>query len=377
MEAGGLLRLVGVKPTGDPWVWEGVSLPLGMGNLRPIAYGGFAIATAVVAAGATLPQEVHLVPYSLVGHFLGPASLESPFVCEVTSIRDTRNFATRFVLVKQRGPDGQLRSVLSVTLDMIASPQSTPEKLQQHRANNTDPASVASVVRYESRTPWQVELPDQLPPVDQYLAQRLAAGELPESVVSVQQTFLGLWHELFDMRAVPSSMMDQNMIGLVDVQTSQDQLPLQDRRSFDWMHLKSSLPPIDGSKGPAVCDPLGMHPISPIVAHLATLAFAMDGAIAFAPLSFAKQSLFDAQVASTLEFALRFHTDTLDVNQWLLREIIPVHGGWQRHYGEARVFDHAGHHIATCTQQCVMRPSDPDAVASMQAPKPYAPVPKL
>lgn len=377
MEAGRLLQLVGVKPTSDPWVWEGVSLPLGMGNLRPIAYGGFAIATAVVAAGATLPQDTHLVPYSLVGHFLGPASLQNPFVCEVTSIRDTRNFSTRFVLVKQRASDGQMRSVLSVTLDMIASPESTPEKLQQHRTNNTDPASVSSVVRYESRTPWQIELPDQLLPADQYLAQRVAAGELDESVVAAKHSFIGLWLELFEMRAVPSSMMDQNMLGLVDVRTSQDQLPLQDRRSFDWMHIQTPLPPIDGSKGPAVCEALGMQPISPIVAHLATLAFAMDGAIAFAPLSLAKQSLFDAQAASTLEFALRFHTDVLDVNQWLLREIIPVHGGWQRHYGEARVFDQAGHHIATCTQQCVMRPSDPDAVARMEVPKPYAPVPKL
>jgi len=371
------MQLVGVKPTNDPWVWEGVSSPLGMGNVRPIAYGGFAIATAVVAAGATLPQNAHLVPYSLVGHFLGPASLQSPFVCEVKSIRNTRQFATRFVLVKQRGKDGTLRSVLSLTLDMIASPQSTAEKLQQHQQNHTDPASVASVVRYQPRTPWHIDAPDRLLPVEQHLAQRVAAGELDESVVAIQKRFMGLWFELFEMRVVPSSMMDQNMIGLMDVRTSQDELPLQDRRAFDWMHIRTPLPPTDGSRGPAVCEKLGMHAIAPVVAHLATLAFAMDGAIAFAPLSFVKRSLFDAQVASTLEFALRFHTDVLDVNQWLLREIIPVNGGWQRHYGEARVFDQAGHHIATCTQQCVMRPSDPDTVADMQALKPYVPAPKL
>ncbi|WFD24860.1 hypothetical protein MEQU1_003566 [Malassezia equina] len=377
MEAGRLLPLVGVKRTSDPWVWEGVSLPLGMGNLRPIAYGGFAIATAVVAAGATLPEDVHLVPYSLVGHFLSPATLDSPFVCEVTSIRDTRQFSTRFVVVKQRTKTGTLRSVLSLTLDMIGSPSSTPQSLREHGAKNIDPASIASVVRYEPRTPWKIETPDQLPSLEQHLAQRIAAGELDESLVDAQKAFLGLWHELFEMRAVPSSMMDQNMLGLLDVPTSQDALPLQDRRSFDWMHIRAPLPPWDGSQGPAVCEALGMHPITPMVAHLATLAFAMDGAIAFAPLSFVKQSLFDAQVASTLEFALRFHTDALDVNQWLLREIIPVHAGWQRHYGEARVFDQAGHHLATCTQQCVMRPSDPDAMAEMQAPRPYGRTPKL
>lgn len=377
MEANRLLQLVGVRRTDDGLVFEGVSRPLGMGNVRPIAYGGFAIATAIIAAGATLPQGPHLVPYSLLGHFLGPASLKMPFVCEVIKIRDTRNFSTRFVLVKQRAKDGQLRNVLSLTLDMIASPHSTPENLHKYKQSNADPASMASVVRYQTRTPWKIDTPDKLLHMEQHLARRVDAGELDESMVVAQRALIGLWLELFEVRVVDSSMMNQNMMGLLDVPTSQDSLPFQDRRSFDWMHIREPLPPIDGSRGPAVCEALHMLPISPAVAHLATLAFAMDGAIAFAPLSFVKQSLFDAEAASTLEFALRFHTDILDVNQWLLREIIPVHGGWQRHYGESRVYDTEGNHLATCTQQCVMRPSDPNAVASMQAPKPYGPAPKL
>ena len=51
VEASAFLRSIGVRQTEEPWVFEGVSPPLGMGNVRPIAYGGYAIATGIVAAG--------------------------------------------------------------------------------------------------------------------------------------------------------------------------------------------------------------------------------------------------------------------------------------------------------------------------------------
>ena len=70
VEASAFLRSIGVRQTEEPWVFEGVSPPLGMGNVRPIAYGGYAIATGIVAAGQTIPSTTpHFVPYSLLGHF--------------------------------------------------------------------------------------------------------------------------------------------------------------------------------------------------------------------------------------------------------------------------------------------------------------------
>ncbi|KOS12932.1 acyl- thioesterase ii [Malassezia pachydermatis] len=365
------LQMIGLQKTEDPWVFEGTSLPLPLGNLRPIAYGGFAIATAINAAGQTMPKDGHFVPYSLTGHFLGPASLKTPYVCEVQPVRDTRTFCTRFVTVKQRSSKGDLRSVLSITLDLINSPDSTKEALQKAKEAGIEPACKGSLLRYGASPPWVVEHANDLLPFDKISAQLVKSGEIDASVVKMQSDFLDLWNKLFEMRPVPHSVLFQNSMGMSDQPTTQDKLAITQRRSFDWMHMNHRLPAVDGSEGPVPAGPNGTLPVPAVIAHIAVMAFALDGAIAFAPLSLANKSIFDAEAASTLEFAQRFHTDVPDMNQWLLREILPINAGWQRTYSEARLFDHDGHHIATCSQQCVLRPADGDVVAEpWPAPKP-------
>lgn len=379
VEASAFLRSIGVRQTEEPWVFEGVSPPLGMGNVRPIAYGGYAIATGIVAAGQTIPSTTpHFVPYSLLGHFLGPANLQHPFVCHVTSVRDTRTFATRSVLVKQLSKGGEFRNVLSMTLDFIASPNSEPEKIMQLHQENIDPSCVGSLLRYDPITPWKIERPEELPKPHEYTQQRLADGYVDEFIVDLQHKILGLWSEIFDTRSVPSCMMQQNSIGMMDVPTTQDQLPLVQRRTFDWMRAREKLPTANSIEcAHGTGEQKGMLPISSIIAHVATIAFALDGALSFAPLSLAKQSFLSASAASTLEFATRFHTDVLDINQYLLREIQPIHAGWQRTFSEARLFDTTGRLVASCSQQGVMRPADENAIATPQVPPPFRPAPKL
>lgn len=357
------MSLCGVRATDKPDVFEGVSLPKAMGNVRPIAYGGFAVATAIVAAGQTIPHDRPLAPYSVLGQFLGPATLKNPYVCEVQRVRDTRSFSTRIVLVRQKDKNGELRNVLSLTLDMIAAPNATHAALEKAKANNVDPACVGSLLRYQPSPQWKLKSPKDLPSFDEAMQQRIKDGDISKEAVDMQSQFVALWNSLFQMRPVPESMLYHNLMGFTDNPTPQDHLPMLQRRSFDWMHLIDHLPAADGADGPVPDGPDGMLPVLPAIAHVALMAFALDGAIAFAPLSMSNRSLFDAQAASTLEFAQRFHTDVPDMNQWLLREIVPVNAGWGRTYSEARLFAEDGTHVATCTQQCVMMPADKDAVA--------------
>ncbi|WFD37167.1 uncharacterized protein MJAP1_000109 [Malassezia japonica] len=356
MASGDFLRLIGVRKTDDPWVFVSVSLPGRAGNQQPIAYGGCATTVALNAAGQTIKQEPRMVPYSMVGHFLGPAALDTPFVCEVRPVRDTRTFATRHVTVNQ-DIKGKLRPVLALTLDMIASPNSTKEALEKAKARGADPGKVKSLLRYQIPPSFTPKSFKELEMPVESVKRRVASGELNEFQAGMFQEFLGLWLRMFEDRVVPESMMTQNLMGLHLKPTTQDDRAVSDRRAYDWFKLRQQLPPADGSTEMTAGGDDGMLPMTSVMAHLCALAFAMDGAIAFAPMSLNNESLLNASIASTLDFAQRYHTDNIDMNKFSMREIQTLAGGWQRHYTEARAYSDSGELLVTCTQQCVLRPA--------------------
>ncbi|PKI82665.1 hypothetical protein MVES1_003961 [Malassezia vespertilionis] len=360
-----LLRLIGVRKTNDPWVFEGVSLPGRAGNLQPIAYGGCAVGTAIISAGHTFSPEARLVPYSVVGQFLGPASLSQPFVCYVTPMRDTRTFVTRHVIVKQRSKKGDLRSVLALTLDMIASPNSTKAALEKSRAENKHPAAVNSVLHYQPKPRKPTNNVEQLMDPDTYVAMRIERGEVDESVVGIYQDFLDLWSKLFEGRVVEDNILSENFMGMLNTDTSQDGLPLLERRSWDWFRAREPLSKNNGSETMSEASPDGLLPVSNTIAQTACLALAMDGMLAFMPLSMAKLNLAAASAASSMDFALRLHSDVFDMNAWHLREARPVAAGWQRTFTEAMLYDEEGTLIASASQQCVLRPAEGEPNAKM------------
>ena len=348
------LRLIGVRKTNDPWVFEAVSLPGRAGNQQPIAYGGCAMATALNAAGQTIKPEPRFVPYSVTGHFLGPATLDERYVCEVKPVRDTRSFITRYVTVKQK-IKGEMRSVLALTLDMIASKLSTREALDRAKATGKEPAKVQSLLRYQPNAKTQLDNVLKLENSERFTKRLLETGEAEEFHITMYNEFLGLWNDLFDTRIVPESIMTQNMLGMKEGPTSQDHLSIPDRRVFDWFKLFQKLPPADQGNQLTEGGPDGQLPQTTVMSHLCAMAFAMDGALAFAPMSLSNEQLLKAGAASTLDFAQRYHTDVIDVNKWMLREIQSVTAGWQRTFSEAQVFDQDGELVASCSQQCVLR----------------------
>src|ERR1700753_2502655 len=98
--------------------------PQPMGDWQSMAFGGCSLGAAVTAAHASVPAGFHA--YSVLGHFLGPALVDRPLRCEVRSLRDTRSFGTRQVLVSQewdgvsRGGDAYQEKTQRLVLSMVA-----------------------------------------------------------------------------------------------------------------------------------------------------------------------------------------------------------------------------------------------------------------
>lgn len=76
----------------------------------------------------------------------------------------------------------------------------------------------------------------------------------------------------------------------------------------------------------------------------------------FIPLSFSNLFLQDAGACSTLDFALRFHTDALDMNKWHMEEMRTITGDYGRTYSEGLLWSEDGKLVASMSQQSVLRP---------------------
>ena len=352
------LRLIGVKKTSDPWVFESVSLPGRAGNIRPIAFGGCSVAVAINAAGQTVKTEGRFVPYSVTGHFLGPASLDLHFTCHVQPLRDTRSFVTRHVVLKQETKKGP-RSCLELTLDLVASPHSTKAAIDAATSRGRDPASVRTLLRYDPKPRLARQPPEELELPSDVLKRRVESGELDDMAVMLQNEIMDLWDAHFEQRVLPGSLISERAMGLLLKDSNQDRLPVQERTSGDWFRLYQKLPPGDGSDAYTAPEEPEL-PIAASIAHAAACGFALDGGLAPLPLATCKRLITDAAAASTIDFAVRFHTDYFDMNEWHVREMHTVTSGWSRTFSESLLWDRHGRLVASTSQQNVMTPAVED-----------------
>ena len=104
-------------------------------------------------------------------------------------------------------------------------------------------------------------------------------------------------------------------------------------------------------------DDLGIITITSKMLHAALCVFALDGVLAFAPVSINNRMMFETSNASSLDFAVRFHSDVVDMSKWHLREVRTLAGGWSRTFSEALLWDEDGRLIASTTQQCILHPA--------------------
>lgn len=290
--------------------------PAAYGNVGGIAFGGCTTAIAGSAAYAEVPKNYHL--YSFVGHFLGPATTTAKLHCTVHVVRDTKTFATRRVVVTQQQPDGKIRSCLEVLADFHVK----------------EPA----LLTYSSPPALKYKAPEESPTLKDLVDKAIADGIVNEDPIA---KFAPMFYEAeryWEMKTCTEGMSGQNLVGMLAnaLPTDQDNLPVTDRVSSDWMRLRTPLTS-DSEKA-------------------AALLFLLDGGVPFVALTHNYLWYSDSGPCNTLEFALRLFEPVVDINQWHVRERKTVVAGHGRSYNEARLFNQAGVLTASMTQQCILRP---------------------
>ncbi|KAF4123072.1 hypothetical protein GMORB2_6620 [Geosmithia morbida] len=311
-----LAELTAVERVGkDEYVSK--SYPIWVGNAMPIAYGGCAMGVALRSACDTVPSG--FTPYSVLGHFLGPASTDQKFRCRVHDRRTTRTFATRRVEVSQLRGDGTSRSCLELTADF-------------HVAE-------ASISDYQAAPfaawPGRHDCPTTQELLESVRARGAASDDLIDAVLAVGGG--GSGGQTVVRRPCPNGVAAQNLIGVAkQLPTTQDHLPITSKASADWQRCPVSL------DGPA--------------ANFAAAIFLMDSALSFTPLTHDHKWFDDVAACSTLDFAFRIFVPRIDLEQWTLQERQTIRGGWGRSYTEGRLRDEKGQLLASMTQQSILRP---------------------
>ncbi|ETS77181.1 hypothetical protein PFICI_11055 [Pestalotiopsis fici W106-1] len=303
----------GVTQTG-PDEFVSLSPPARMGNLLPIAYGGCSIAVAVSAALATVPKSFAL--YSVLGHFLGPASTTLDLRCRVSRLRDTKSFVTRKVEVVQIHPDGVERKCLELVTDSHIREKS----LLTYSIAPTD-----SHGRPETCLPLAV------------LRELHVQDASEASKIEGFAAQFSLMDRFFETRLDPSSVSAQNIWGAAkDTITTQDQRHITAKTSAEWSRT--------------------IQPMESAQENLAALAFLMDSGLSFLPLAHDHLWLDDVAACSSLDFAMRVFVSHLDLGQWHLKERTTARAGEGRSYSEGKLWDDKGDLVAIMSQQCILRP---------------------
>lgn len=290
--------------------------PVRMGNARPIAYGGSTLGIAVSAAIATVPGTHRA--FSILGHYLGPASTDHPLRCKVVRTRSTATFSTRRVEVRQAQPkDGSLRLVMEVIVDFqVVEDALFTYNAKPHRG----------LIPLEESKPY-AEVAEAL----------RDGGKLSQELFEVGKAAFAANQRHFETRIPADSVSGQNFNGLAKTATSQDDLDITERGSSDWSRSRD-----DGELNHGD--------------QLAILAFFMDGGLSFLPLAHQSMFLHEAGACSSLDFALRVYQPALDMRKWHFRERNTTVAGHGRTYSESRLWDQDGNMVASMTQQSILRP---------------------
>lgn len=298
--------------------------PITMGNSLPIAYGGCTIAVAVSSACATVPAPLAL--YSVLGHFLGPASTKEKLHCVVQKVRDTRSFATRRVQVKQKQPDGSVRTCLELTADFQA-----PEP---------------SLLNYSVPPTATYAKPDDCPDFTEQVKHLEEKGVITKKHGAMFIETFKPATVFFETRPCTNGVSAQNMSGAAKgVPTTQDRLHITAKSSAEWQRVR--------------------EPLKTTQDTLAALSFLMDGGLSFLPLSHNHMWFDDATACSTLDFAFRVFTTDIKLDEWHLRERTTSHGGSGRTFAEGKLWDEKGNLIASTSQQSILRPKKGAVTANL------------
>lgn len=341
--AANFIELVRLQATDDANTFISCAKPEKMGNPADIAYGGCVLALAVHAAFTTVQAtKPNFEVYSVLGSYLGPTLADRTVTLRVSTLRETRSFATRFVVATQKYDDGSQRSTFSATVDFIAP-----------NAINTEQAGVP-YTRYSRKPKATYASPEQLPSMWEILDKKVAEGRLAQRESDFLRNVIFALNEKTIVGAQPpQSLHAENAMGAdAKADSAQYKKALTDRMCVDYLksrHLLGAL-----SQPPPGSPPRALE-VTPAAANAAFGAFVMDAALSFIPLTMSGMNLNQAGAVSSLDCALRFHSK-LDLDQFHLREMQTIAGNDCRTYSEAMLWDKDKNLVATMNQSCILRP---------------------
>lgn len=279
-----------------------------------------------------------------IGLYLGPTSTEVSVQYEVTPLRDTRSFATRFIVASQE-INGKARKSFCVTVDFT---KKVPSAGAFHREQRL-PLSY-SVSPSESSFPS----PDELDEVFEAADEKEKSGDRKAKEVQALKKTFGLLNKVSDCRNHKGDILDETLTGIVARSDTAQQKAIPDltrRRNRDYFRSKETLKPAEVVHE----DGKGALPMMLPALQASFAGFMLDGALSFYPLTQSGLSLIDAGACSTLDFALRFHDDDYDLQEYHLREMRTYCADRDRTFNEALLWNKDGKLIASMSQQCVLR----------------------
>lgn len=350
-----LRRVNGTSSAESVQEFESVEKPFPLGNANRIAYGGFCVGLAIASAYQSLqkPQSSALNIYSVQASFLGPTVLDAPVRLEVTTLRETRTFSTRMVIVKQdQGHKDKstgipiFRSTLAFLIDFVAT-----------KGDRTLEGMV-----YAEQPAHRVTDHSALPTIQQRYLDEVKAGRLEKSVMDAVNDVTEVIRPLYEQKFTPEGLMWDNLGGILsENKTKQDDFKTTQKATYDWFrYLQENSSP--NQSGPDI-----LYPPSERASAACFYGLVLDSYLSFLPLVFSHRYLYDADACSSLDLSLRFHVDDLRVGLWNLREMKTIAGEDERTYSQSRLWQKTSDRsstddgkdqfklIATMTQSSVMR----------------------
>ena len=117
--------------------------------------------------------------------------------------------------------------------------------------------------------------------------------------------------------------------------TTQDHLPIIAKVCAEWHRTR--------------------EPLLTKAEQLAGLAFLMDGALSFLPLTQDHKFLDDVAACSSLDFALRIFSNDFDMNTRHIKELTTSNASFGLSYSEGRFWDRDRRMIASMSQHSILR----------------------
>ncbi|MCO5585503.1 hypothetical protein L7F22_039436 [Adiantum nelumboides] len=340
--------------------FESVEKPFALGNANRIAYGGFCVGVAIASAYQSLQksQLSSLNIYSVQASYLGPTTLDAPVRLEVTTLRETRTFSTRLIIVKQdQGHKDKntgipiLRSTLAFLIDFVAT-----------KGDRTIKGMV-----YADQPAYKVTDHSALPTAQERQLQEVKAGRLDKGVMDAVNEMTEVVRDLYQQKMTPEGLLWDNLGGvLTENTTKQDERKTTEKVSYDWFKY------LQENSSSNQSSPDILYPPSERASAACFYGLVLDGYLSFLPLVFSHRYLFDADACSSLDLSLRFHVDDLRPGLWNLREMRTIAGQDERTYSQSRLWQKTSDRsntkdgeeefklIATMTQSSVMRDFEKD-----------------